>query len=168
MELTGDIPFCQIRIDKEGVWYYKGAEMFRKEIVNFFYQNLRRDESGNYLIELENDRCYLEVEDTAFVVRSVRQALSEIDGGRVFFLLLSDDTIDLLDPATLRVGKDNVMYCSVKENRFEARFLRPAYYQLAGEIEYDENQDRYFMPFNGERHYLKDENHWQSRHQREA
>jgi hypothetical protein len=167
MEMKGDIPFCQIRIDKEGVWYYKGSEMFRKEIVNLFYQNLRRDESGTYLIELENDCCYLEVEDTAFVVRSVRRALSEKDGSTVFFLHLSDDTVDLLDPATLRVGRDNVLYCTVKESRFDARFLRPAYYQLAVDFEYDEKQDRYFMPFNGERHYLKDENYRQSR-QREA
>ena len=162
MEMTGDIPPCQIRIDKEGVWYYKGAEMFRKEIVNHFYQNLRQDETGNYLIELENDRCYLEVEDTAFVVRSVRQALSEKDGKAVLYLLLSDDTVDLLDPATIRIGKENVLYCTVKADRFEARFLRPAYYQLAGEIEYDEDQDKYFIPLNGERYYLKDENHRQS------
>jgi len=162
MEMTGDIPPCQIRIDKEGVWYYKGAEMFRKEIVNFFYQNLRQDETGNYLIELENDRCYLEVEDTAIVVRSVRQALSEKDGKTAFYLLLSDDTVDLLNPATLRIGKENVLYCTVKEDRFEARFLRPAYYQLAGDIEYDEDQDKYFIPLNGERYYLKDVNHRQN------
>jgi hypothetical protein len=167
MERTSDIPLCQIRIDKEGTWYYRGAEMFRKEIVNFFYQNLRQDEAGNYLIELENDRCYLEVEDTAFVVRSVRQALSEKDGKSVFYLQLSDDTVDMLDPAKLRIGKENVLYCTVKEDRFEARFLRPAYYQLAGDIEYDEDQDKYFIPLNGERYYLKDENHRQS-HQKEA
>ncbi len=141
--------------------------MFRKEIVNFFYQNLRQDETGKYLIELEKDLCYLEVEDTAFVVRSVRQALSEKDGKTVFFLLLSDDTVDLLDPATLRIGKENVLYCTVKVDRFDARFLRPAYYQLAGDIEYDEDRDKYFIPLNGERYYLKDENHRQS-HQREA
>ncbi len=161
MDIAGDLPLCQIRIDKEGVWYYKGSEMFRKEIVNFFYQNLRQDKTGNYLIELENDRCYLEVEDTAFVVRSVRQALSEKDGKKVFYLLLSDDTIDLLDPATLRIGKESVLYCTIKDHRFEARFLRPAYYQLAGEIEYDEDRDKYFFPLNGERYYLKDENHQQ-------
>lgn len=162
METTGDIPPCQIRIDKEGVWYYKGAEMFRKDIVNFFYRNLRKDETGNYLIELENDRCYLEVEDTAFVVRSVRRELSEKDGQWAVYLNLSDGTDDLLDPATVRIGKENVLYCTVKGDRFEARFLRPAYYQLAGDIEYDENRDKYFFPLNGERYYLKDENHRQS------
>jgi hypothetical protein len=167
MDINSEIPFCNIRIDKEGVWYYKGAEMFRKEIVNFFYQNLRQDASGHYLLELENDLCYLDVEDTAFVVRSVRQALSEKDGKTVFYLQLSDDTIDALDPETLRIGKKNVLYCTVKEDRFEARFLRSAYYQLAGHIEYDENQDNYFIPLDTERYYIRDENNRQI-HQGEA
>jgi len=156
MDIHGEIPFCNIRIDKEGAWYYKGSEMFRKEIVNFFYQNLRQDASGQYLIELENDRCYLDVEDTAFVIRSVRQALSEKEGKTVFCLLLSDDTIDVLDPTTLRIGTGNVLYCCVKNGRFTARFLRAAYYQLAGHIEYDEDQDRYFIPLNGEDYYITD------------
>jgi hypothetical protein len=154
MDINGEIPFCNIRIDKEGVWYYKGAEMFRKEIVNFFYQNLKQDASGLYLIELENDRCYLDVEDTAFVVRSVRQALSEKDGKTVFYLLLSDDTIDALEPATLRIGAGNVLYCCVKNDRFTARFLRAAYYQLADHIEFDEDQDEYFIELNGKRYYI--------------
>lgn len=159
MSISSDIPFCHIRIDKEGVWYYKGSEMFRKEIVNFFYQNLKQDASGLYLIELENDRCYLDVEDTAFVVRSVWQAISEKDGKAVFNLLLSDDTIDVLDPATLRVGAGDVLYGCVKNDRFTARFLRAAYYQLTDHIEYDENQDEYFIPLNSERYYIKYENH---------
>ena len=66
-----DIPPCDIRIDKEGVWYYKGNEIFRDEIVRFFYQNLKKDETGRYLIELDDDRCYLEVEDAPFVVRAI-------------------------------------------------------------------------------------------------
>ena len=39
-----ELPPSFIRIDKEGVWYYKGNEMFRKDIVKLFYQNLKRDE----------------------------------------------------------------------------------------------------------------------------
>ena len=81
MSIMENIPFCNIRIDKNGVWYYKGAEMFRREIVNFFYQNLRQDESGRYLIELPNDRCYLEVEDAPFVVsRSIVPFQKRITG----------------------------------------------------------------------------------------
>lgn len=162
MNIDNDIPFGHIRIDKEGIWYYKGSEMFRKEIVNFFYRNLKQDASGLYLIELENDRCYLDVEDTAYVVRSVWPALSEKEGKTVFYLMLSDDTTDVLDPATLRVGIGNVLYCAVKNHGFAARFLRAAYYQLADHIAYDENQDKYFIELNSARYYITDENHSQT------
>ena len=60
-----------IRIDKEGLWYYKGAHMFRKEILNIFFDHLRIDECGKYLIELGPECCYVDVEDTAFVVVAV-------------------------------------------------------------------------------------------------
>lgn len=158
MEMKGSIPFnqtFQIRIDKEGVWHYNGAVMFRKEIVNFFYQHLRQDESGKYLIELENDRCYLEVEDTPFVVRAVHATLSEQETQKTFQLLLSDDTLDTLDPETLWIGQDDVLYCLVKDRRFKARFLRPAYYQLADDIEHDEVRDSFYIPMNGKSYYLE-------------
>jgi uncharacterized protein len=31
-----DLPSIDIRIDKDGIWYYKGNEMFRKDIVALF------------------------------------------------------------------------------------------------------------------------------------
>ena len=149
-----DIPFCNIRIDKDGIWYYRGAEMFRREIVNFFYQNLRRDESGRYLIELPNDRCYLEVEDAPFVVKSVQRSVSKTDSRLAIHLLLSDDTLEPLDPETLRIGKDNVLYCTIKNRSFDARFLRASYYQMAEDIEYDEDRDDFFVRLNGCRYSI--------------
>jgi hypothetical protein len=61
----------EIKIDKDGIWYYNGAHMFRKEILNVFFEHLKIDECGKYLIELGPERCYLDVEDTAFVVEAV-------------------------------------------------------------------------------------------------
>ena len=155
MKVMENIPFCNIRIDKDGVWYYKGAEMFRREIVNFFYQNLKRDESGRYLIELPNDRCYLEVEDAPFVVKSVHRSFSENEDRSTIYLRLSDDTVEPLDPETLRIGSDNVLYCTIRNRSFDARFLRASYYQLAGDIEYDECGDDFFIQLNGHRFYIK-------------
>ena len=89
------IPLSDIRIDKEGVWYFRGAEMFRREIVNFFYANLKIDDQGCYLIQLpgdHGDRCRIEVEDTAFVIRSVDAEHAPDNGVKYLSLLLSDDT----------------------------------------------------------------------------
>ncbi len=32
-----------IKIDKEGTWFYKGAEMFRKDILEIFYEHLQAE-----------------------------------------------------------------------------------------------------------------------------
>ena len=58
-------------------------------------------------------------------------------------LSLSDDSTETLEPAGLRVGKDNVLYCTVKAGRFPARFNRAAYYQLSEYIE--EGEDGFYL-----------------------
>ena len=149
-----DIPPCNIRIDKDGVWYYKGNEIFRDEIVRYFYQNLKKDEVGRYLIELEDDCCYLEVEDTPFIVRAVYRCTAEGDNQECIYLLLSDQSIEKLNPDSLWAGKDNVLYCSVKKNAFVARFSRASYYQIAEFIEYGDGKDEYFISLNGKYFYI--------------
>jgi len=143
---------CDIRIDKEGVWYYKGNEIFRDEIVKYFYQNLKKDEAGRYLIEIEGEVCFLEVEDTPFVVRAVYRCIVEEDNEECIFLLLTDQSIEKLNPDSLRTGKDNVLYCSIKNDVFFARFSRASYYQIADFIEYDDREDEYYISLNG-RHF---------------
>jgi len=126
--------------------------MFRREFVNFFYQHLHREASGRYVIELPNDRCYVEVEDTAYVVKAV----SVVNGGEAkgvdLQLLLCDDTRENLDPETLYVGTGNVVYCRVREGSFPARFSRAAYYQLAEHIEQDGEKDAFYLHC-GDRRY---------------
>lgn len=152
------IPHCDIRIDKEGTWYYRGAEMFRREFVNFFYAHLKLDERGSYLIELPGDpgdRCFVEVEDTAFVVKSVSRTNSSKNNEESIMLLLSDDSQEALVPETLHVGKDNVLYCVVKDGDFKARFTRSGYYQMTDHIEYDEESDAYFVTLKDQRFYIQ-------------
>jgi len=148
-----DIPPCFIFIDKEGRWFHKGAEMVRRDIVRFFCERLGMDSLGRYVIRWGPEHCYLDVEDTPFVVREV--GFTEDGGTQNFRLVLSDDSTELLDPATLFVGRESVLYCKVKEGGFPARFLRPAYYQLA-EFFREENGG-FYLPLNGEKHFLRSE-----------
>ncbi|MCG6533275.1 MAG: DUF1285 domain-containing protein [Syntrophales bacterium LBB04] len=150
-----ELPPSFIRIDKEGVWYYKGNEMFRKDIVNLFYQNLKRDESGSYYIELEDDLASLEVEDTAYVVTAVDKLGSTAEGNERISVLLNDETLEELNCESLRIGGDNVLYCTVKSVGHAARFLRTSYYQIAQYFDYDDAGDSYFLPLNGARYYIK-------------
>jgi hypothetical protein len=156
MARTDTTPRSDIRIDKDGVWFYRGQEMFRREIVNLFYEHLKQDDLGEYLIDLGEDRCYVDVEDAPFVVRSVQTGPVERGTSPACLLLsLSDDTLEPLDPETLRIGEDNVMYCRVKCGIFKTRFSRAAYYQLAERIVYDAVSDRYELHIDHQRYILQ-------------
>ena len=151
MMIPDDIPPCLIYIDKEGRWFHEGAEMIHREFIRLFYQHIEIDPQGRYIISWRGERCYVEVEDTPFVVwRVIRK-----DGASRFILYLSDDSQEDLKPDTLYVGEKNVLYCKVKDGAFIARFNRPSYYQLAEHIV--EEDGRYFLPHDGEKyliHYL--------------
>jgi len=153
--MKNDIPPCQIAIDKEGAWYYRGKEIIRKDIICYFYQNLKKDEFGRYIIELQDDCCYLEVEDTPFVIKAVYRFDSISSNEECIYLLLSDQSLEKLDPNTLYVGKDNVLYCSIKDKEFIARFSRAGYYQIAKFIEYDADNDEYLVLLNEKSFYIR-------------
>ena len=138
-----------ICIDKDGSWYFRGAEMKRQDIVQYFYRYLRRDGDGNYLVEMNDDRCYVGVEDVPYVIKSVSIGYST-DAGRPYIeLSLSDGNREGLNlSAPLRIGEDNVLYCRVRKGEFEARFSRPAYYQFCEYIVYDDRSEKYALILN--------------------
>ena len=128
--------------------------MFRKELLSIFFENLKIDECGKYLVELGDECCYLDVEDTAFVVTAVYKRKQDEDIEDHFYILLTDDSLEELDLSTVCVGGDNVLYCKIKCGRFTARFSRKSYYQLAEFIEQDEKGNGFFIKSNGEKYYI--------------
>jgi hypothetical protein len=151
-----ELPPSFIRIGKDGIWYYKGNEMFRKDIVKLFYQNLKRDESGSYYIQLDCDLASLEVEDTAYVVTAVHKSGSRAEGNERISVLLNDETLEELNCESLRIGDQNILYCNVKADGHGAKFLRTSYYQIAEFFDYDDARDTYYLPLNSVRYYIKD------------
>lgn len=79
-----------IKIDKEGIWYYRGAHMFRKTFLLRFFEHLKQDDCGRYFVELNREICYLDVEDTAFVVTAVYRNQNPC-GAEELEILLNDD-----------------------------------------------------------------------------
>ena len=138
-----------IRIDKDGIWYFHGEVMKRHDIVKYLYQCLKRDSTGRYAIETETDRCYVTVEDAPFVIKSVDSGLSQDNGQPCILISLSDGSREELNlNMPFWHGEDNVMYCRVKKGEYTARFSRPAYYQLCGYIEHDPARGIYMVTVN--------------------
>ncbi|MCK5186338.1 MAG: DUF1285 domain-containing protein [Deltaproteobacteria bacterium] len=147
-----DIPLCHIRIDKEGNWYHQGLPIINKKIYIHLNQCLSKDPSGRYILEMDGEKCLLEIEDTPFVIKEV--SLKTAPGKPpTLFIKLNDETGEKLSTDTLKVGKGDVLYCEVKDRLYEARFLRASYYQLAQFLQHDERG--YYLLVEGNRTYLK-------------
>jgi len=152
-----ELPPCGIFIDREGDWYYRESPMQRADIVSHLCQHLRReDSSGLYIIQMGKQRCYLEVEDTPLVVTSVlhQKEKEEEDKAELSLSIKHLETNQPLNPKTLWVGRENVLYCKVMEDTIPARFLRPAYYQLAEFIHEDVEEHRFYLLLRGKRYYI--------------
>lgn len=140
-----------IRVDRDGTWYFQGAEIIRKEILSLFYASLHLDEAGYYL-EIKGERQRLEVEDTVFLVQGAELVK---DSEEAFVIRLNDGTEERLDLDTFRIAAGNVPYCLVKEGRFPARFLRLPFYQVAQHAQHAEDTDEYFILLNGRKYPLQ-------------
>jgi uncharacterized protein len=140
----------ELVIDKEGAWLYNGQEIVNRAIYLFFNQSLEHSPTGGYQVRVGEEVSPVAVEDTPFVVTDVEL----VEQGESFFKVqLNDETEEKLDLETLSVGKDNVLYCSVKGGKFNARFLRPSYYRITGYIQ-QEGEDRFYIPLNGKKYYI--------------
>ena len=122
--------------------------MIHKGIINDFYKDISITSSGEYIISRGPEKCILEVEDTPFIVTRTEHIKDEDQ----LIIYLIDDTFEKLAPDTLVVGKENVLYCRIKDNKFRARFSRAAYYQIAELIK--EEGDKYYLPLGNKKYFI--------------
>jgi hypothetical protein len=115
----------RIKFGKDGRWYCDDEAIPNRAICRLYARAMTIGDDGVARLRLGEDKADVEIEDTPWVVTQV-----DGDPTRGFAVLLNDETREPLDPTTLRVGPDHVLYARVKGGRYEARFLRPAYYEL--------------------------------------
>lgn len=138
--LFDNSPYLKLVIDKEGRWFQNGAEIIHPQIYLTFCRALEKTPDGRYQIRIGNEICRVEVEDTPFVVRRILEG----EDGRLN-MLLNDESIEPFHPRRFWIGDDNVPYAEVKQSRYHARLLRPAYYELAKHITMDEDGNAFFL-----------------------
>jgi hypothetical protein len=151
--MADDIPPCNIRIDKEGTWYYQGQPIINRNIYLYLNQCLSRDASGKYILSMGEEQCYLEVEDTPFVIQEVCLKSDAAGKPPALWVKLNDGTEEPLDAGSLRITADNVVYGMIKHAFSEARFTRAAWYQLADYVQQD--RQGYYLSVNGVKTYLQ-------------
>ncbi len=131
----------RIYIDKEGNWYQDGIPILHRWTYLYNNKLLRRDEEGRYYIDEGRGRVYAHVEDTPYVVKMIDK---RTDG---LYLILNDETEEKLDFDTLWMDEENIPYTKVKNGEFEARFSRPAYYEITKYLK--QEGDRFYIEVEG-------------------
>lgn len=122
----------KISFGKDGWWYANDERIQNRRINLLFSQHLRKTSTGTYEIVIGRDTVAVEIDDAPYVITRISG-----DAEQGFILRLNDESEEVLDPATLSIGSANVLYCRVKNREHLARFLRPAYYQLAAHVQED-------------------------------
>ncbi len=134
-------PTRKISFGKDGWWYANDERIHNRRINVLFSQHLQKAPDGSYEIVIGWDRVTVEIDDAPYVVTRVNG-----DSEQGFTLCLNDENEEPLDPATLFMNQENVLYCRVKGKEHLARFLRPAYYQLAEYVQGNEENGTFWLP----------------------
>ena len=126
----GDI---DMRIARDGTWFYHGSPIGRKPLVKLFAGVLRRDDDGSFWLVTPVERCAVTVEDAPFVAVDVTRSGSGEDQALTFRTNL-DELVAADADHTIRIAHDAAgghlaPYILVRD-RLEALIARPVYYEL--------------------------------------
>ena len=137
----------RIFIDKRGNWFQDGIKITHRWTYLENNKNLDIDGDGKFFVDEGFGKVYVEVEDTPFVIKMIDKK-----GGK-FFLIINDETVEELNFEKLWFSKENVPYTKIKNNKYDARFLRPAYYELMKYAEQEGND--FYIYSDGKRIRIK-------------
>ena len=122
-----------MRIARDGTWFYRGTPIGRKPLVKLFSTVIRRDEAGDYWLVTPVERGRILVDDAPFT--AVEFEISGSGRGQVLRLRSNvDDWIEAGPDHPIRVAEDPESgepspYILVRDN-LEALILRAVFYQL--------------------------------------
>lgn len=128
-----------ITIRKNGKWYFGQAEMFRRNILNILASHIKRDEAGNYYIEMGEEKNPLVVEDVPFYAIGVAQE----DDGRIK-LVFHDLQEMLLDREMKIIFKGDVPYITFKWEG-DTRLSRGVYWKMSDYFHF-RGEEVYIVP----------------------
>jgi hypothetical protein len=120
-----------MRIARDGTWFYHGSPIGRIALVKLFSTVLRRDEAGDYWLVTPAERCRITVEDAPFIAVELNaegagedQVLTFRTNLDVWVTAGPAHTIEVRD-----LSDGPAPYILVRD-RLEARIARAVFYEL--------------------------------------
>lgn len=137
-------PFCgdiDMRIKRDGSWWYLGTPIGRKPLVKLFSTILRKDPDGKYYLVTPVERVGIIVEDAPFLAVACEFRETE-KGAALCFTTNVDDEVIADSEHPIRVEFDAetqqpAPYILVRKN-LEALIGRNVFYQLVEMAEHQE------------------------------
>jgi len=125
------------KIDADGqVWHDKSL-INDRSALKIFFTHLKKIKGKEYISLCQGETNYFEAEDAPVVIHKIDIQKDHI---KIYW---QGDLKEDLNPQTLRVGHDNILYCQVKNKTLDARFDRKTYLELTKEITYDKPTQTY-------------------------
>ena len=122
----------EMRIARDGTWFYRGSPINRLPLVKLFASVLRRESDGSYWLVTPAERGRIEVEDVPFLAVAMT-AEGEGRDQRLIFRTNLDEFVTAGPENPLRVeaaaSGGPAPYILVRD-RLEARLARPVFYEL--------------------------------------
>ncbi|NLV22225.1 MAG: DUF1285 domain-containing protein [Syntrophomonadaceae bacterium] len=126
--------YQDIKITRDGKWYFGDAEMFRRNILQILARNINRDENGNYFIEMGSECNPLIVEDVPFLAVGI----VEEDEQPVKLVFHDLQEIELDHELKLYI-KDDVPYISYRWVA-DTRLSRGVYWKLSDYFDFRDDE----------------------------
>jgi hypothetical protein len=124
-----------MRIARDGTWFYHGSPIGRIALVKLFATVLRRDDAGDFWLITPAERGRITVEDAPFIAVEVR-AEGEGEDQTLAFRTNLDEWVTAGAEHPIRIGDGDLEggtapYILVRD-RLEARIGRAVFYELVG------------------------------------
>ena len=140
---TWNPPFCgdiDMRIARDGTWYYLNSPIGRKPLVQLFASVMRRDADDRYYLVTPVEKCGITVDDAPFLAVAMTINGSGREQEIVFTTNLDDAvTVDRDHPLRFEIedGSQGLKPYVLVRGRLEALVARSVFYDLvaAGQLE---------------------------------
>ena len=115
-----------IRIDREGQFWFRDGPVENEKVHDLFSSGLSVRPDGRPILTVGKQWCYVEVEDTPWIIQGVR-----VDNKGTVLLRLNTGKTHQLQVASLFLSTDGFLYCRLGELGTLTRFSRPAFHRFA-------------------------------------
>jgi hypothetical protein len=138
--VCGDI---DIRIARDGTWFYHGSPIGRKRLVKLFSTVVRREDDGQFYLVTPVEKGRIQVDDAPFI--GVELTLSGKGRDQALQIRTNvDDVVTVNAEHPIQVVHDPVTgepspYVRVRDN-LDALIARAVYYELAAMAEESDNE----------------------------